>query len=161
MKTLQEFGLAGIKDSPLSIGFISQVAYGALEDGRDFQLIAGTSTGWLPLFHMGVRATIAGMNNWAPEIISEMVRATFAGEWPRARKAYLVMMNLSDKLHFGDSTIASHMALYARGYNAGFPRKPMILPRFSDPKYGEIRAHLAKGFAELDLPFETGSFSLA
>jgi len=161
VKTLQTFGLAGLKDSPLSLGFISQVVYDAQETGKDFQMIAGTSTGWLPLFHMGVRATIAGMNNWAPEIITEMVRATFAGEWPRARKAYLVMMDLSAKLHFADSTIASHMALYARGYNAGFPRKPMILPPFSDPKYGEISAHLAKGFAELDLPLETGSFRLS
>jgi len=159
VKKLQALGLAGMKDSPLSLGLISQVAYGAQEAGSDFQLIAGTSTGWLPLCHMGVKATIAGMNNWAPEIMTELVRATFAGEWPRARKAYLVMMDLSAKLHFADSTVASHMALYARGYDAGFPRKPMLLPPFSDPKYAEIRAQLAAGFKQLDLPFETGSFS--
>jgi len=161
VKKLQGFGLAGMKDSPLSLGLISQVAYGAQEAGSDFQLIAGTSTGWLPLCHMGVKATIAGMNNWAPEIMTELVRATFAGEWARARKAYLVMMDLSAKLHFADSTIASHMALYARGHDAGFPRKPMILPPFTDPKYAEIRTQLAQGFAELDLPFETGTFSVS
>jgi dihydrodipicolinate synthase/N-acetylneuraminate lyase len=159
VKKLQELGLAGMKDSPLALGFISQVAYGAQEAGSDFQLIAGTSTGWLPLCHMGVRATIAGMNNWAPEIMTEMVRATFAGEWERARKAYLVMMDLSAKLHFTDSTIASHMALYARGFDAGFPRRPMFLPAFSDPKYAEIRGHLAKGFEVLGLPFETGALA--
>jgi dihydrodipicolinate synthase/N-acetylneuraminate lyase len=161
VKKLQELGLAGMKDSPLALGFISQVAYGAQEAGSSFQLIAGTSTGWLPLYHMGVRATIAGMNNWAPEIMTELVRATFAGEWDRARKAYLVMMDLSAKLHFTDSTIASHMALYARGFDGGFPRRPMLLPALSDPKYGEIRAWLAKGFEDLGLPFETGSFNLA
>lgn len=160
IKTLQEYGLAGMKDSPLAIGLISQVAYGAQEAGKDFQLIIGTSTGWLPLVHMGVKASIAGINNWAPEIMTELVRATFAGEWDRARKAYLVMMDLSAKLHFTDSTIASHMALYARGFDAGFPRKPMILPGFDNPKYRELRAILEKGFAELALPFETGSFKL-
>jgi dihydrodipicolinate synthase/N-acetylneuraminate lyase len=159
VRRLQELGLAGMKDSPLSLGFISQVAYSAQESGNGFQLIAGTSTGWLPLYFMGVQATIAGMNNWAPEIMTELVRATFAGEREKARKAYLVMMDLSAKLHFTDSTIASHMALYARGYDAGFPRKPMLLPGFNDPKYAEIRGHLEKGFADLGLPFQTGDFS--
>lgn len=155
-RALMDAGLAGMKDSPLSIGFISQLLYGAEEAGKNFQLIIGTSTGWLPLYHMGVRACIAGMNNWAPEIMTELVRATFAGEWDRARKCYLVMMELSGKLHFTDSTIASHMALYARGFDAGFPRKPMILPPASDPKYAEIRKWLESAFAELKLPFETG-----
>ena len=160
IRTLQDYGLAGMKDSPLAIGLISQVAYGAQQAGKDFQLIIGTSTGWLPLVHMGVQAAIAGINNWAPEIMTELVRATFAGEWERARQAYLVMMDLSAKLHFTDSTIASHMALYARGFDAGFPRQPMLLPGFDHPKYRELRGILEKGFAELGLPFETGSFKL-
>ena len=154
VRMLQEAGLAGMKDSPLSLGFISQVAYEAAEKGLDFQFIAGTSTGWLPLYHMGVRAAIAGMNNWAPEIMTELVRATFAGELDRARKAYLVMMQLSAKLHFTDSTIASHMALYARGFDAGYPRKPMLLPALGDPKYAEIRIVIEQAFAELGLSFE-------
>lgn len=158
IKTLQDCGLAGMKDSPLAIGLISQVAYGAQEAGKDFQLIIGTSTGWLPLVHMGVKASIAGINNWAPEIMTELVRASFAGEWDRARKVYLVMMDLSAKLHFTDSTIASHMALYARGFDAGFPRKPMMLPGFDSSKYREIRHFLEQGFAALDLKFETGRF---
>lgn len=160
VQKLQDYGLAGVKDSQLSLGFITQVVYGAQEAGKDFQFIAGTSTGWLLLYHIGVRATIAGMNNWAPEIMTELVRAAFAGDWDRARKAYLVMMRLSAQLHFTDSTIASHMALYARGYDAGFPRKPMLLPAFSGPKYGEIRSVLEKGFADLGLKLETGTFKL-
>ncbi|HSV55656.1 MAG TPA: dihydrodipicolinate synthase family protein [Magnetospirillaceae bacterium] len=156
VRTLMEAGLAGLKDSPLSIGFISQLHYGAQDAGKAFQLILGTSTGWLPLYHMGVRAMIAGMNNWAPEIVTELVRSTFAGEWDRARKCYLVMMDLSGKLHFTDSTIASHMALHARGFDAGYPRRPMILPPVSDPKYAEIRTWLEGAFRELGLPLETG-----
>jgi 4-hydroxy-tetrahydrodipicolinate synthase len=158
VEELKKLGLAGFKDSPLSLGFITRVAYGAQEAGEDFQVIAGTSTGWLPLYHMGIRAAIAGINNWAPEIMTELVRATFAEEWDRARKAYLVMMDLSAKLHFTDSTIASHMALYARGFDAGRPRKPMFLPAFDDPKYAELRGVIEGGFDQLGLPFETGSF---
>jgi dihydrodipicolinate synthase/N-acetylneuraminate lyase len=159
IRTLWDYGLAGMKDSPLSIGFLSRVAYEAQNLNSNFQVIIGTSTGWLPLYYMGVRATIAGMNNWAPEIMTEMVRATFANETDRARKAYLVMMDLSAKLHFTDSTIASHMALYARGFDAGYPRKPMILPGFQDAQYGKIRGWLEEGFKELGIPFTTGDFT--
>jgi dihydrodipicolinate synthase/N-acetylneuraminate lyase len=160
VRKLQALGLAGMKDSPLSLGFITQVAYGAVEEKLSFQFIAGTSTGWLPLYYMGVQAAIAGINNWAPEIMTELVRATFAGEWDRARLAYLVMMRLSAKLHFADSTVASHMALYARGFDGGFPRKPMLLPAFSDPKYRDLKDVIAGGFVELGLPFEVGAFPL-
>ncbi len=161
VQKLQEMGLAGMKDSPLQVGFLSRVAYDAQVGKKNFQVIIGTSTGWLPFYHMGVRATIAGMNNWAPEIMTEMVRATFAGEMDRAAEAYLVMMDLSGviKSHFNDSTIASHATLYARGFDAGFPRKPMILPPFSDPRYDAMRKALENSFAKLDLRFTAGNLT--
>ena len=160
VQRLQKVGLAGLKDSPLNIGFLARVAYDAQVNNKDFQVIVGTSTGWLPLYYMGVRATIAGMNNWAPEIMTLLVKATFDGDEALAKKAYLVMAELSAKLHFTDSTIASHMALYARGYDAGFPRKPMFLPPFSDSKYGDIRTDIALAFETLGLEFTTGSHML-
>jgi 4-hydroxy-tetrahydrodipicolinate synthase len=153
---LQAIGLAGMKDSPLEVGFVSTVYYDTKLNNRNFQLILGTSKGWLPFHYMGVKATIAGMNNWAPEIMTELVQSTFAGDRERSEKAYLVMMDLSKKMHFTDSTIASHMGLYARGFDAGFPRKPMVLPPFDDPKYEEIRVLLQKGFDELGIEMETG-----
>jgi len=154
VKVLMDYGLAGLKDSPLQVGFLSRVAYTAKVEKKDFQVIIGTSTGWLPFYYMGVRATIAGMNNWAPEIMTELVRATFAGEMDRAEKVYLVMMDLSQKLHFIDSTIASHMALYARGFDAGYPRKPMILPQRDDPMYAQIKKDMENAFSRLDLAFD-------
>lgn len=157
VQRLQKLGLAGLKDSPLNVGFVSRVAYDAQVNNKDFQVIIGTSTGWLPLYYMGVRATIAGMNNWAPEIMTAMVKWTFEGDEARAKKAYLVMMDVSAKLHFTDSTIASHMALYARGFDAGYPRKPMFLPPFTDPKYKEVRSDIMAAFETLGLEFTTGT----
>jgi dihydrodipicolinate synthase/N-acetylneuraminate lyase len=151
IRELQDYGLAGMKDTPMGIGFLSRVCYDTQENGRDFQVIAGTSTGWLPCWYMGIRACIAGMNNYAPEIITELVGATFRGDMERARKVYLVMLEISAKMHFTDSTIASHIALYARGCDAGLPRKPMLLPPLSSPKYAEIRAVLETAYGELGL----------
>lgn len=160
VQRLQKLGLAGLKDSPLNIGFISRVAYDAQVNKKNFQVIIGTSTGWLPLYYMGVRATIAGMNNWAPEIMTAMLKWTFEGNEDMAKKAYVVMMDISAKMHFADSTIASHMALYARGFDAGYPRKPMLLPPFSDPKYKEIRSDIRDAFEALGLEFTTGTYNV-
>lgn len=156
VQKLQALGLAGLKDSPVDVGFITTVFYEAKLNGRNFEIILGTSKGWLPYYYMGAQAMIAGMNNWAPEVITLLTQCSFSGDRERAEKAYVVMMDLSKKMHFTDSTIASHMGLYARGYQAGFPRKPMALPPFSDAKYQEIRSFLKKGFADLGLELETG-----
>jgi dihydrodipicolinate synthase/N-acetylneuraminate lyase len=158
VRTLREAGLAGLKDSPLSVGFVSRVFYESKLEGAPFQVILGTSTGWFPFTLMGIRAAIAGINNWAPEIMTELVRSTFTGEQDRAELAYLVMMDISAKMHFTDSTIASHMGLYARGFKAGFPRKPMLLPSFDDPKYGEIRDQIQGAFDRLGLTMQTGDW---
>lgn len=157
VRRLQDVGLAGMKDSQMNIGFLSRIAYEAQVNGRDFQVIIGTSVGWLPLYYMGVRAVIAGMNNYAPEIITALLKWTFEGNEPMAKKAYVVMADLNAKLHFADSTVVSHMALYARGFDAGYPRKPMFLPPFSDPKYREIRRDIEAAFRTLGLEFITGS----
>jgi 4-hydroxy-tetrahydrodipicolinate synthase len=153
---LQELGLAGLKDSPLDVGFVSTVFYDTKVNKKDFQIILGTSTGWLPYYYMGAQALIGGMNNYAPEIITAMIKYSFNGDTKSAEKAYLMMMDLSKKMHFMDSTIASHMAIYARGFNAGYPRKPMLLPPFDHPKYREIREWFQKSFDHLDLELEIG-----
>jgi len=153
---LQEMGLAGLKDSPVEVGFLSSVFYDAKVKQKPFEIILGTSKGWLPYYFMGSRAMIAGMNNWAPEVIALLVKATFEEDFARAEKAYLVMMELSRKMHFTDSTIASHMGLYARKYHGGYPRLPMALPPFESAKYLEIREIIRKGFDELDIELEMG-----
>jgi dihydrodipicolinate synthase/N-acetylneuraminate lyase len=154
VRRLQEMGLAGMKDSPLDVGFVSRVFYESKLGGKDFQVILGTSKGWLPFYKMGIRAMIGGMSNWAPEIITALVKATFDGDDPRAEALYLLMMDLSAKLHFTDSTIASHMALYARGYEPGYARKPMALPPRDSPKYAEIRQWLSDAFAQAGLALQ-------
>jgi 4-hydroxy-tetrahydrodipicolinate synthase len=156
IQKLQAMGLAGLKDSPLDVGFVSTVYLDARLRNKDFEVILGTSKGWLPFYYLGIRAAIAGMNNWAPEVMTDMIKSTFEGDRERSEKAYMVMMDLSKKMHFTDSTIASHMGLYARGFDGGFPRKPMVLPPFDDPKYKEIRSFLKKGFDELGIEMQTG-----
>jgi hypothetical protein len=89
-------------------------------------------------------------------VITHLVKTTFEGDFAGAEKAYLVMMDLSRKMHFMDSTLVSHMGLYARKFNAGYPRLPMALPPFDSPKYLEVREIIQNGFDELGLTMEMG-----
>jgi len=156
VRKLQDMGLAGMKDSPLDVGFVSRAFYESKLKGLKFQIILGTSKGWLPFYQMVVRAMIAGMSNWAPEIMTALTHATFAGDMDRAERLYVLMMDLSSKMHFTDSTIASQMALYARGYDPGFARKPMSVPALDSPKYAEIKGWLEAAFAEAGLALDAG-----
>jgi hypothetical protein len=52
------------------------------------------------------------------------------------------------------------MALYARGFDAGYPRKPMLLPPFTDPKYKEIRSDIMAAFETLGLEFTAGTHNV-
>jgi hypothetical protein len=72
----------------------------------------------------------------------------------------MVMLELSKKMHFTDKTIASHVGLYATGFYAGFPRKPMILPSYEEPIYKEVKDSMISTFEKLDLPLELGDGSL-
>jgi dihydrodipicolinate synthase/N-acetylneuraminate lyase len=139
IRRMRENGLMGVKDSSMNVAFITNVFYDAKINGEGFKTIIGTSTGWLPFFYMGIDTMIAGMCNYAPEIIKAMYDFTVSNDIVRAEKAYRIMMGYSAKAKFTDSTIASHMILKARGFEAGYTRKPMTLPPYDDPKYAGLK----------------------
>ena len=92
---------------------------------------------------------IAGMSNYAPEIIHRMYEYTVKGEMEKAEKAYRIMMDYSAKCKFDDSTIACHMILKARGFECGHLRKPMSIPEDNDPKYAQLKKEFDEAWAAI------------
>lgn len=149
IQKLQEVGLKGVKDSSMDVKFLSSVYYDAKNNGKDFKTIIGTSTGWLPFYYMGINTMIAGMSNYAPEIISALYRATIAGDVALSEKLYALVIDYSDKLKFINSTVVSHMVLKARGLEYGDTRRPMSLPASDHPKYAELAEDSARALDRL------------
>ncbi|MFA5634749.1 MAG: dihydrodipicolinate synthase family protein [Anaerovoracaceae bacterium] len=149
IQKLQEVGIKGVKDSSMNVAFITNVFYDAKINNKDFKTIIGTSTGWLPFSLMGIDTMIAGMCNYAPEIINAMYTYTMNGDLDRAEKAYRIMMDYSAKCKFVDSTIASHMILKARGFDCGYPRLPMSLPSEDDPQYAKLKLEFEQAMGEI------------
>ena len=146
---LQAVGVAGLKDSSMNAYLLTRVFYDSKLNHKNFKVIIGTSTGWLPYSTMGIDTMIAGMCNYAPEIVSTLYKYTSTGDMERAEKAYLIMMNYLAKCRFTDSTIVSHMVLKARGFDCGYPRLPMTLPAFDDLKYAQLKADFEQVLAEI------------
>lgn len=149
IQKMQAVGVKGVKDSSMNVAFITNVFYDAKINNKDFKTIIGTSTGWLPFSMMGIDTMIAGMCNYAPEIIDAMYRYTMNGNMEKAEKAYRIMMDYSMKCKFVDSTIASHMILKARGFDCGYPRLPMSLPADDDPKYAQLKSEYEEAIAAI------------
>ncbi|MDF2519938.1 MAG: dihydrodipicolinate synthase [Clostridia bacterium] len=144
VEKLQKVGVAGLKDSSLDMKFLSQVYYNVKNTKKDFQVIIGTEVGCLPMYLMGIDTIIGGMCNYVPELVSEMYRLVKEGPAEKAEKVYEAMMDFRKIMSVADSTVVSHMALYARGFDAGYPRRPMTLPDFNDPKYEFMKNEINK-----------------
>jgi dihydrodipicolinate synthase/N-acetylneuraminate lyase len=144
VEKLQKLGAAGLKDSSLDMKFLSQVYYNVKNNKRDFQVIIGTEVGCLPMYLMGIDTIIGGMCNYVPELVSMMYKLVKEGPREKAEKVYEAMMSFRKIMSIADSTIVSHMALYARGFDAGYPRHPMMLPDFKDHKYEFMKNEINK-----------------
>jgi len=144
VEKLQKVGIVGLKDSSLDMLFLTQVYYNTKNNKKDFHVIIGTEVGCLPMYLMGIDTIIGGMCNYVPELVSIMYKLVKEGPREEAERVYEAIMDFRKIMSVADSTIVSHMALYARGFDAGFPRKPMILPDFSDSKYEFMKKEIDK-----------------
>lgn len=149
VQKLQAAGVKGVKDSSMNVTFLTRVYYDAKLNGKDFKVIIGTSTGWLPFCTMGIDTMIAGMSNYAPEIVTAMYGYTAKGDMEKAEKAYLIMMNYLAKCRFADSTLVSHAILAARGFEAGFPRAPMAPLNYDEAKLAQLKADFEDTLAKM------------
>jgi len=144
VEKLQKVGIVGLKDSSLDMLFLTQVYYNTKNNKKDFHVIIGTEVGCLPMYLMGIDTIIGGMCNYVPELVSIMYKLVKEGPREEAERVYEAIMDFRKIMSVADSTIVSHMALYARGFDAGFPREPMILPDFSDSKYEFMKKEIDK-----------------
>ena len=127
VKKLQSIGIAAIKDSSINIQLASSIYHDNAMNGKDFQYISGTTTAWLALHQLGCNAMIAGVCNYAPELVSALYRISCSGDAEKANKAYQLVNKVSGAVKKGNSLVSSHIALKARGFDAGFMKAPLMV----------------------------------
>lgn len=125
VKKLQAIGIAAIKDSSINIQLASSIYNDNFLTGKDFKYISGTTTAWLSFRKLGCEAMIAGVCNYAPELVSALYRISYSGDEEKANKAYQLVNKVGSAVKVGNSLVSSHIALKARGFEAGFMKAPL------------------------------------
>lgn len=146
---LQEVGVKGVKDSTMNVTFLTRTFYDAKLNHKDFKTIIGTSNGWMPFCLMGIDTMIAGMCNYAPEIMTAMYNYTLGEDKDKAEKAYKIMMDYLAKCRFADSTLVSHVILKARGFDSGYTRTPFSLAPFDKARYDQCAREFDEALAQM------------
>ncbi|HEU3700823.1 dihydrodipicolinate synthase family protein [Streptococcus pneumoniae] len=101
LRKLKEVGIRGIKDSSGS----TQLFLESQSLGVDYLL--GTSINW-PIFHMlGAECMIAGMCNYAPEIIVDLYNGCRMCNFTLMQDSYLKMLKIKDATKGINSTLIS------------------------------------------------------
>lgn len=123
---LQDIGIAAVKDSSINIQLATNIYNDNKLNGKSFQYISGTTTGWLAFRKLGCDTMIAGVCNYAPELVSALYRISMGNDEVKAMKAYQLVNSVSSKVKNGNSLLSSHIALKARGFEAGFMKAPLV-----------------------------------
>lgn len=123
---LKEIGVRGVKDSSFDVkNFVDY----KLVAGEDFDVVIGTEALMLPTFILGAQAWIPAMSNYLPELVFNLYQALIDKEWEKARQLQKQINQIRKKLQSLGSTIElSYIILKIRGFDAGVPRPPFLLP---------------------------------
>lgn len=123
---LNQIGVKGIKDSYADIHLGFDVCYNKILNKNDFRYIPGTTTNWLNFRELSLDTFISGACNYIPEVISTFYRISMSDDRYSAEVAYELINEAIKKIKYKNSIISSHFALKARGFDAGFAKRPLI-----------------------------------
>lgn len=129
---LKKVGVCGVKDSALDMKLIGLIM-GGRKELKDFQYIAGTSLAWPIMQKIGVKAMIAGICNYMPEIITNLYKSN--GNAEECHKYYSLMMDLRRSFGGINSVALSVAGIKARGFDSVFTRKPIQMIEEKSDQY--------------------------
>ncbi len=147
VKKFMKVGLKAMKDSSLNLKLANSIyTYNKL-NGTDFKYISGSTTGWPTFIKLGVDTMIAGVCNYAPELVAAMYKLSEGDDEEKFLKAYEIVNKIGSAVKIGNSQVSSHVALAARGYDVPYMKKPLVCDY---SKHTDKMAELAKLFEEYD-----------
>lgn len=123
---LSQAGVKGIKDSSANIKLGFDVVNNEILNQAGFRYIPGTTTNWLKFRELPLDTFISGACNYIPEVISAFYRISMSDDRYSAEAAYELINEAIKKIKYKNSIISSHFALKARGFDAGFAKRPLI-----------------------------------
>lgn len=149
IKELEKIGIAGVKDSAIDIQLLTSIYNSNELNNKNFKYISGTTTGWLGFQKMNVDTMIAGMCNYAPEIVVALYKYSYRDQM-KAIKAYQISSELGKKIKIGNSVLSSHMALKARGFEPGYTKLPLMINYDDKDRISIILQYIDEALLEIN-----------
>lgn len=85
-----------------------------------------------------------------PELVSALYRLSCGDDEAKANKAYQLVNKVSGAVKNGNSLVSSHIALKARGFDAGFMKAPLMVNyEAAADKMPAIRAAIDEAIEEM------------
>lgn len=150
---LMNCGVKGIKDSTLSLDLVNYSLF-EIKNKGEFQYIAGSSTGCIGMYKMGIKAYVAGMANYAPEIVVKLFDSLKKSNADDSEMIYKEMMNINRKIKYLDSTVLCNAILRMRGFKDIFVRKPMMEVDENSKDYSFIERTMRNVYERLGYKFD-------
>lgn len=128
VKKFAAAGVSAMKDSSLNRDLALAIRDFRENDGADFEYISGSTKDWPYFRTIGVKAMIAGVCNYVPDLAASMYRLSQGNDEESFLKAADSVNFLSGFTKVGNSLISSHLALKSRGYDVPYMKRPLICP---------------------------------
>jgi dihydrodipicolinate synthase/N-acetylneuraminate lyase len=148
VEKLEAVGIQGIKDSSIDLPLASSIYMNNKLYNKSFKYISGTTNGWPGLKNLEVDTMIAGMCNYVPELVVDLYNYSFT-DYKKSLKIYEIIDGLGKKIKSGNSLVSAHLALKARGEEAGYMRLPLRVSYGDKNKLEQINRDIEEAIREV------------
>ena len=125
LQRLAEIGISAVKDSSLNIQLACNLYTDNKLHHKNLRYIAGSTTAWPAFRKLGCDTFIAGVCNYAPELVSALYRLSMEDDEEKTLQAYQIVNKVSGVVKQGNSLVSCHIALKARGFDPGCMKAPL------------------------------------
>ncbi|MBS7649773.1 MAG: 4-hydroxy-tetrahydrodipicolinate synthase [Candidatus Bathyarchaeia archaeon] len=134
VKASQSKNIAGIKDSSANMLYYQQLIASC---PKEFNVIQGYGSLFLPSLSLGGKATMAGEANVAPKIMVGIYENFIKGDLEEARRLHYKIVSLLPVFGYGTFPVGVKVAMNMMGLRAGYVREPSA--ELDDQKVEKIR----------------------
>lgn len=141
IRSLADYGLAGVKDSSGNIAFFYELL-DAVAQNEGFTSLIGSQTLLLPALLMGANGCVSGLSNAFPELVAGVYEAWTKGDRQQATQSQRSANQLRRLTGEGIPVPFYHAVLPMLGLDIGSPRSPFV--PLTDERTRTIREELLR-----------------
>lgn len=115
--------IVGIKVANGNMDYVTELR---AKLGHDFTILSGDDSLTLPFISVGADGVISVASNVVPEMLAEMLRMTYVGNFTSAREVHARLYALTKSLFLEGNPVGVKSAMEQLGWDSGVVRLPLV-----------------------------------